>query len=108
MPLCHGARLNQEALHFKLNGKNIYELSSMDIGQLYSWLGELPKTLNERQKNVSSEILKELQTRLRFLLDVGLDYLSLHRSSMSLSGGESSVSVWLRKLDLNWSTCCIF
>lgn len=87
--LCHGARLNQEALHFKLNGKNIYELSSMDIGQLYSWLGELPKTLNERQKNVSSEILKELQTRLRFLLDVGLDYLSLHRSSMSLSGGES-------------------
>lgn len=88
-PLCHGARLNQEALHFKLNGKNIYELSSMDIGQLYSWLGELPKTLNERQKNVSSEILKELQTRLRFLLDVGLDYLSLHRSSMSLSGGES-------------------
>lgn len=88
-PVCHGARLNQEALHFKLNGKNIYELSSMDIGQLYAWLEDLPTHLNERQKTVSSEILKELLTRLRFLLDVGLDYLSLHRSSMSLSGGES-------------------
>lgn len=88
-PVCHGARLNREALHFRLNGKNIYELSCMDISELCAWLQDLPKQLNDRQRAVSAEILKELLTRLRFLLDVGLNYLSLSRSSMSLSGGES-------------------
>ena len=88
-PQCHGARLNQEALHFRINGKNIYELASMDISELYEWLGHVEGHLSERQRVVAHEILKELMTRLKFLLDVGLDYLSLNRSTMTLSGGES-------------------
>lgn len=88
-PQCHGARLNQEALHFRINGKNIYELASMDISELYEWLGRVEGHLSERQRVVAHEILKELMTRLKFLLDVGLDYLSLNRSTMTLSGGES-------------------
>ena len=88
-PVCHGARLNQEALHFRIDGKNIYELSSMDIRELYEWMGHVEEHIGERQRVVAHEILKELMTRLKFLLDVGLDYLSLNRSTMTLSGGES-------------------
>ena len=88
-PVCHGQRLNQEALHFLLAGKNISEVSSLNLVDLLQWLKDLPLYLNERQKNVAGEILKEMRTRLQFLLDVGLGYLSLNRATMTLSGGES-------------------
>ena len=88
-PECNGARLNKEALQFRINGKNIAELASMDIVELYKWLDILGSKLSGRQKIIASEILKELKSRLRFLVDVGLDYLSLNRSAGSLSGGES-------------------
>lgn len=88
-PVCHGQRLNQEALHFLLAGKNISEVSSLNLVDLQRWLKDLPQYLNERQKNVAGEILKEMRTRLQFLLDVGLGYLSLNRATMTLSGGES-------------------
>ncbi len=88
-PECGGLRLNQEALHFRIAGKNIAELAAMDLGELYEWLDSLDERLSERQQKIATEILKELKTRLRFLLDVGLDYLSLSRPSASLSGGES-------------------
>ena len=88
-PACHGARLNKEALSYKFNGKNIAELSAMDISQLYEWLDGIEVNLDNKQKAIATEILKELRTRLKFLLDVGLDYLSLNRSTMTLSGGES-------------------
>lgn len=87
-PECGGSRLNKEALHYKLNGKNIAELSSMDIALLYDWLCALEEHLTERQRAIAHEMIKEITTRLRFLLDVGLGYLSLSRSSASLSGGE--------------------
>ena len=88
-PLCHGARLNQEALNFRIDGKNIYELSCMDLKTLYEWTQGVENRLDGKQKAVASEILKEIRSRLEFLLNVGLDYLSLGRSSVSLSGGES-------------------
>lgn len=88
-PHCNGQRLNQQALHFRIAGKNIAELASMDLNDLYDWLLNLNDKLSERQLRIAEEILKEIRTRLRFLLDVGLDYLSLSRSSVSLSGGES-------------------
>lgn len=88
-PDCQGARLNKEALHFRIHDKNIYELASMDISELYEWLMNVDRYLSEKQKKIAVEILKEIRTRLKFLLDVGLDYLSLNRSSVSLSGGES-------------------
>ncbi len=88
-PECHGARLKKESLHFLINGKNIHELSCMDISELYRWTEDLPSHISERQRKIAGEILKEIRTRLKFLLDVGLDYLSLGRSSVSLSGGES-------------------
>ncbi len=88
-PECHGARLNKEALHFFIDGKNIYEVACMDLNTLDQWITRLPESLNEKQQKISSEILKEIQKRLQFLLDVGLDYLSLNRTSASLSGGES-------------------
>ncbi len=88
-PECHGQRLNKEALSFRIHDKNIYQLSSMDISELYQWMGQLVEHLDERQKNIATEIIKEIRTRLKFLLDVGLEYLSLDRSSVSLSGGES-------------------
>lgn len=87
-PECGGARLNREALHYRINGKNIHELSSMDISLLYQWFSELSEHLTEKQRLIADEIVKEIQSRLRFLLDVGLGYLSLGRSSVSLSGGE--------------------
>ena len=88
-PMCHGARLNREALHYRILGKNIHELSSMDISELYEWTTEAVQVLTGNQQKIAFEILKEINTRLKFLLDVGLDYLSLSRSSMTLSGGES-------------------
>ena len=87
-PECGGARLNKEALHYRLAGKNIHELASMDIIQLHEWLGTLDSELTEKQRAIAGEIVKEIQSRLGFLLDVGLGYLSLNRSSASLSGGE--------------------
>ena len=88
-PECKGARLNKEALHFRIHDKNIYELASMDTSELYEWLLNVDQYLNDKQKKIAVEILKEIRSRLKFLLDVGLDYLSLNRSSASLSGGES-------------------
>lgn len=88
-PLCHGARLNREALSYRFNGKNIYELSCMDISELYEWLDGVETKVDRKSGAIAREILKELRSRLKFLLDVGLDYLSLNRSTMTLSGGES-------------------
>ena len=88
-PECKGARLNREALHFRIHDKNICELANMDINELYVWLENVTPHLDEKQQIIAAEILKELKSRLRFLLDVGLDYLSLNRTSVSLSGGES-------------------
>lgn len=88
-PECQGAKLNKEALSFRIHDKNIYELSSMDIKDLYEWLQNVDPYLDSKQKQIAAEILKEIRTRLKFLLDVGLDYLSLNRSAVSLSGGES-------------------
>lgn len=87
-PECGGARLNKEALHYRLNGKNIYELASMDISLLYEWLSDLDNHLTEKQRSIAAEIVKEILSRISFLLDVGLGYLSLNRASASLSGGE--------------------
>ena len=88
-PDCQGARLNKEALSFRLHDKNIFELATMDISELFVWLDGVTDFLEEKQRLIATEILKEIRTRLKFLLDVGLDYLSLNRSSVSLSGGES-------------------
>lgn len=88
-PVCQGARLNQEALSYRFDGKNIYELASMDIAELYDWLDGVEDRLETKSRTIATEILKELRTRLKFLVDVGLDYLSLSRSTMTLSGGES-------------------
>ena len=108
-PDCQGARLSREALHFRIAGKNIAELADMDIKDLYQWVSSLHDQCNEaatnnepstlspqpstllsaRQRQIAPEILKEIRSRLQFLVDVGLDYLSLSRASMSLSGGES-------------------
>ena len=87
-PECGGARLNKEALNFRIDGKNIYELASMDIQDLYEWSCNVKPRLSDRQRTIASEILKEIRTRLQFMLDVGLDYLSLNRPAESLSGGE--------------------
>ena len=88
-PECNGQRLNKEALHFKINDKNISQLADMDIQSLYDWFAESDTEVSERQRLIAVEIKKEIMTRLQFLLDVGLDYLSLSRASASLSGGES-------------------
>ncbi len=88
-PDCHGSRLRKESLYFKVNTKNIAELASMDISELSDWFKDLPNHISEKQKKISGEIVKEINTRLRFLVDVGLTYLSLNRSSKSLSGGEA-------------------
>ena len=88
-PHCHGARLNREALSYRFADKNIAELSAMDLGELYDFLDGIEEKLPARERAVAVEILKEIRTRLRFLLDVGLDYLSLSRATMTLSGGES-------------------
>ncbi len=87
-PECRGARLNKEALHYRLNGKNIHELASMDLSLLHEWLKDLENHLTEKQRSIACEIVKEILSRIGFLLDVGLGYLSLNRASASLSGGE--------------------
>lgn len=88
-PVCHGARLNREALHYFIDGKNIDELANMELSDLKEWADTVEQKLGKQQQVVAKEILKEIRSRLHFLNDVGLDYLSLSRSSMSLSGGES-------------------
>ena len=88
-PECKGQRLNKEALQFKINDKNISQLADMDIQSLYNWFAKSDTEITDRQRLIAVEIKKEISTRLQFLLDVGLDYLSLSRSSASLSGGES-------------------
>lgn len=88
-PECNGYRLNREALHFRVAGKNIGELSTMDLIELADWLNNLEKKLSDKQIQIATEILKEIRTRVHFLLEVGLEYLALNRSSRSLSGGES-------------------
>jgi excinuclease ABC subunit A len=88
-PHCNGTRLKAEMLYFRIHEKNIAELSAMDIGELHEWFQGIEKHLNERQNIIARDILKEIRSRLGFLLDVGLNYLSLQRSARSLSGGES-------------------
>jgi len=88
-PECDGARLNREALHFRLNGKNIAQLAAMDISELRDWIRDLENHITPVQWEIAREIVKEIGSRLDFLLDVGLDYMSLNRNSASLSGGES-------------------
>jgi excinuclease ABC subunit A len=88
-PECGGTRLKKEALYFRINEKNIAELSNMDISDLTAWFHDLPNNLNEKQKAIATEIIKEIRDRLDFLMNVGLDYLALSRSSKSLSGGEA-------------------
>ncbi len=88
-PECEGSRLRKESLYFKVNNKNIAELAAMDISELSNWFSDLPSRLSDKQKQISGEILKEINARLQFLIDVGLTYLSLNRSSKSLSGGEA-------------------
>ncbi|MBD5233485.1 MAG: excinuclease ABC subunit UvrA [Bacteroidales bacterium] len=88
-PECNGDRLNREALHFFVDGKNIAELSRLDISALSQWADTVKDRLSERDRKIASEIIKEIATRLHFLVDVGLDYLQLNRNSATLSGGES-------------------
>ena len=88
-PECGGARLNREALHFRLNGKNIAELAAMDISELRDWIEDLHNHVTPVQWEIAREIVKEIGSRLNFLIEVGLDYMSLNRNSASLSGGES-------------------
>ncbi len=88
-PECHGGRLNKESLSYRIWDKNISEAARLDIGELYQWLDETEKNLDSKEKRIAEEILKEIRSRVKFILDVGLDYLSLDRQSASLSGGES-------------------
>lgn len=88
-PECGGARLNKEALHYYIGGKNIADLSSMDIVELRDWIGDVKKCMTDKQWAIAKEIVKEISGRLNFLIDVGLDYVSLNRNSATLSGGES-------------------
>lgn len=88
-PTCHGTRLKKESLHFKIDGLNISELSEMGILELRNWFKDIEKRIDNKQNTIAKEVLKEIRTRIDFLLDVGLDYLSLNRSSRTLSGGEA-------------------
>ena len=88
-PECHGDRLNREALHFRVNGKNIAELAKMDVSDLAEWVADLKNHLTKQQWKIAEEIVKEISSRLKFMLNVGLEYLSLNRATATLSGGES-------------------
>ncbi|OIP05145.1 MAG: excinuclease ABC subunit A [Bacteroidetes bacterium CG2_30_32_10] len=88
-PECNGNRLRKESLFFKINDKNISDLSNIGITKLYQWFSEIENNIDERKKTISKEILREIKTRINFLLEVGLNYLTLNRSSKSLSGGEA-------------------
>ena len=88
-PECHGARLNKEALHYRIDGKNIAEVSDLDISELREWLHDIENRLPQKQAVIAGEIVKEIRSRVQFLSDVGLEYLCLSRTSATLSGGES-------------------
>ena len=88
-PECHGDRLNKEALHFRVHGKNIAELAKMDVSDLAEWVADLKNHLTKQQWKIAEEIVKEISSRLKFMLNVGLEYLSLNRATATLSGGES-------------------
>lgn len=88
-PDCEGQRLNREALHFRLDGKNIAEVAAMDLSEAQKWFENLESRLSDKQKLIAAEILKEIRSRIGFMMDVGLEYLALNRGSMTLSGGES-------------------
>ncbi len=88
-PDCNGARLKKESLYFKIDGKNISELSQMNLSDLYEWFNNLEERLSQKQSIIARDILKEIRNRLKFILDVGIDYLNLNRPAASLSGGES-------------------
>jgi len=88
-PVCEGSRLRKESLYFKVNGENIAQLANKDIVDLAQWFNTLSENLTDKQLKIGEEVIKEIKARLQFLLDVGLDYLSLNRSSKSLSGGEA-------------------
>ena len=88
-PVCHGTRLNENTNYFKIDGKTISEVSAMEISELQAWLAALPEKLSEKERTIARDILKELNDRVDFLMDVGLEYLSLDRPTGSLSGGES-------------------
>ena len=88
-PSCNGKRLKKESLWFKVDGKNIAELSEMDLDKLLAWFDGIETRLKKKQNIIAKDILKEIRERIQFLLDVGLTYLSLNRPSKSLSGGES-------------------
>ena len=88
-PICHGGRLSTESLHYRIAGRNIAELANMDIADLKNWVDHVEEKLTAKQQAIANEILKEIRSRLSFLLDVGLDYLSLNRTASSLSGGEN-------------------
>ena len=97
-PHCNGRRLKEESLHFRIGDKNIADLANMDLTELSQWCIRIEDTLNPREKEIGSEILREINTKINFLLDVGLGYLSLNRSTRSLSGGESQRSTLYGKL----------
>ena len=86
---CKGSRLNKQALNFKIDEKSIADLAQMDLSELYQWTNELPKKLSPNELKIGEEIIKEIKARTEFLLNVGLNYLALNRSSKSLSGGEA-------------------
>ena len=88
-PVCMGSRLRKESLYFKVNDKSIADLALLDILDLKQWFKDLDKKLSNKQKQIASEVIKEISTRIQFLVDVGLTYLNLNRSSKSLSGGEA-------------------
>lgn len=88
-PECHGGRLNKESLSYRIYDKNISQVAELDIRQLYQWLDKAEAHLDHKNRQIAAEILKEIRTRIRFILDVGLEYLALNRQSVSLSGGES-------------------
>ncbi len=88
-PVCHGTRLNSDALCFRIDGRNISEVGAMEMGRLSEWIGSLPERLGSRERTIARDIIRELGDRVRFLLDVGLDYLTLDRPAATLSGGEA-------------------
>lgn len=88
-PVCHGTRLNENALCFRIDGRTIADVAAMEMSELYVWFRSLPSRLTDRENSIAGDILKELNERVKFMLDVGLDYLSLDRPTASLSGGES-------------------
>lgn len=88
-PVCNGSRLKKEALYFKVDGKNIAEVAEMDIKSLAGWINDLPARMPDRHRAIGHEIIREIEKRLQFLLEVGIDYLNLNRPANTLSGGES-------------------